>query len=291
MGAGSISSSLNVDCNGNVEIDDDYVDKLYLKSDIPSNNESDKEDVLTNSSSPRRYVSDVPVVNKSSVVDGGSVSTKGTKTKTKIVASNLNMDYYDGSKLIAYIKTTSNTPIKGVKVTFKVNGKTYNRTSDSNGKVVLGITNGITLYPGSYSCLIKFAGNSAYAASNKTVTITVKKWNTKITANNLACYYNDSINLVATLQNSSNKAIKGKSLSFIINGVTYSRTTDSSGKATLSLPNLNPGSYSCLIKFAGDKVNASCNKTVTVTVNKWSTQISASDLACYYNDSIELIAP
>ena len=290
MGAGSISSSLNVDCNGNVEIDDDYVDKLYLKSDIPSNNESDKEDVLTNSSSPRRYVSDVPVVNKSSVVDGGSVSTKGTKTKTKIVASNLNMDYYDGSKLIAYIKTTSNTPIKGVKVTFKVNGKTYNRTSDSNGKVVLGITNGITLYPGSYSCLIKFAGNSAYAASNKTVTITVKKWNTKIVANNLACYYNDSINLVATLQNSSSKAIKGKSLSFIINGVTYSRTTDSSGKATLSLPNLNPGSYSCLIKFAGDKVNASCNKTVTVTVNKWSTQISASDLACYYNDSIELIA-
>ncbi|MDD6049114.1 MAG: hypothetical protein PUB95_06630, partial [Methanobrevibacter ruminantium] len=103
MGAGSISSSLNVDCNGNVEIDDDYVDKLYLKSDISSNNKSDKEDVLTNSSSPRRYVSDVPVVNKSSVVDGGSVSTKGTKTKTKIVASNLNMDYYDGSKLIAYI--------------------------------------------------------------------------------------------------------------------------------------------------------------------------------------------
>ncbi|MDO5842405.1 MAG: Ig-like domain-containing protein [Methanobrevibacter ruminantium] len=169
MGAGSISSYLNVDCNGNVEIDDDYVDKLYLKSDISSNNKLDKEDVLTNSSSPRRYVSDVPVVNDSSVVDGGSVSTKGTKTKTKIVASNLNMDYYDGSKLIAYIKTTSNTPIKGVKVTFKVNGKTYNRTSDSNGKVVLGITNGITLYPGSYSCLIKFAGNSAYAASNKTV--------------------------------------------------------------------------------------------------------------------------
>ena len=47
MGAGSISSSLNVNCNGNVEIDDDYVNKLYLKSDISSNNKSDIKITLT----------------------------------------------------------------------------------------------------------------------------------------------------------------------------------------------------------------------------------------------------
>ncbi len=246
------------------------------------------EDELNSAGSFNSFDGDVNFANGSSVVNDGSASTSSTKTKTKIVASNLNMNYYDGSKMIAYIKTSSNKPIKGLKVTFKVNGKTYNRTSDSNGKVVLGITKGITLYPGTYSCVIKFAGTSAYAASSKTVNITVKKWNTKILANNLACYYNDSVNLVATLQNSSSKAIKGKSISFIINGVTYSRTTDSSGKATLSLPKLNPGTYSCQIKFAGDKVNASSTKTINVTVNKIPTTLYAYGLNITYGDEYKI---
>lgn len=287
LSSSEISNSLEIDCNEDIGLDEKESDKYDSTNNVDANDKLLVANVDSNDSS-NCLKDGVHFSNVSSVASDVSYTASSSKTKTKIVASNLNMNYYDGSKMIAYIKTSSNKPIKGLKVTFKVNGKTYNRTSDSNGKVVLGITKGITLYPGTYSCVIKFAGTSSYAASSKTVNITVKKWNTKILANNLACYYNDSVNLVATLQNSSSKAIKGKSISFIINGVTYSRTTDSSGKATLSLPKLNPGTYSCQIKFAGDKVNASSSKTINVTVNKIPTSLYAYGLNITYGDEYKI---
>ncbi|AMK15160.1 Ig-like domain-containing protein [Methanobrevibacter olleyae] len=289
------SNSLEIDNNENIRlVNQESNEKFYSKNKVEANNNlNDGECLISNvdsNSSVNSFGIDTQFVNSPSLVnDRSSVTTKSTKTKTKVVASNLNMNYYDGSKLVAYIKTSSNKPIKGLKITFKVNGKIYNRTSDSNGKVVLGVTKGITLYPGTYSCLVKFAGTSTYAASSKTVTITVKKWNTKLLANNLVCYYNDSVNLVATLQNSSSKSIKGKSISFLINGVTYSRTTDSSGKASLSLPKLNPGSYSCLVKFAGDRINTSSSKTVTVTVNKLDTNLVVLDSVIDYDNKLVVL--
>ena len=203
-----------------------------------------------------------------------SVSSLGaSKTSTVITASNLTMSYYDGHKLIATIKTSSGKAISGLKVTFTVNGVTYNRTSNASGKVVLGVKNGIPFAPGNYSCVIKFAGTSAYAASSKTVKITINKWGTKLVANNYSYDYGVNGKLVATLQNSSGKAISGKSINFTINGKSYSVKTNSSGKATLDLSGLDPGSYSCVIKYVGDKVNNTCSKTVTVTVNKVSSKI------------------
>ena len=212
-----------------------------------------------------------------------SVSSLGaSKTSTVITASNLTMSYYDGHKLIATIKTSSGKAISGLKVTFTVNGVTYNRTSNASGKVVLGVNNGIPFVPGNYSCVIKFAGTSTYAASSKTVTITVNKWGTMLVANNYSMIYNTTGTLVATLQNSSGNIISDKSLIFNINGQNYTVKTASNGKATLNLPNLNPGVYSCIIKYVGDKINDTCSKTVTVTVNKIPTSIYAYGLNLTY---------
>ncbi len=71
-----------------------------------------------------------------------------------------------------------------------------------------------------------------------------------------------------------------KPVQFTINGKTYSKTTNSKGQASLGI-SLTPNTYSCKISFAGDKINTASSKTVTVTVNKLSTKIIASDLHVY----------
>lgn len=95
--------------------------------------------------------------------------------------------------------------------------------------------------------------------------------------------------MVATLQNSSGKGITGKSLSFMINGQNYAVKTDSNGKATLTLPNLNPGTYSCIIKYSGDKINGTCSKTIDITVNKIPTSIYAYGLNLTYGRDSKIL--
>lgn len=163
-------SDYSLESDDSTLVDDLDEDNVYA-DDIFNDSYSNSEDIVYDSSFSR--------------FKDNSISSLGaSKTSTKIVASDLTMSYYDGHKLIATIKTSDGKAIKGLKVTFNVNGVTYNRTSNASGKVVLGITNGITLTPGTYSCVIKFAGTNAYAASSKTGT--VNKWGTKLSASNCA---------------------------------------------------------------------------------------------------------
>ena len=183
------------------------------------------------------------------------------------------------------MQNSSSKAIKGKSISFIINGVTYSRTTDSSGKATLSLPK---LNPGTYSCQIKFAGDKVNSSSTKTINVVVNKWSTKLFANDLVCTYNDSVNLTAVLDNNYNKPLSLKSISFEINGTTYLSTTDSSGKAIMPLPNLNPGTYSCIIKFAGDNFSSTSTKTINVTVNKIPTSIYAYGLNITYGDEYKI---
>ena len=153
-------------------------------------------------------------------------TVKFTKTGT------LSMDYNAGAKCKVKVVDSNGKAVKGKTVTFKINGKTYKKTTNSEGVVTLKITNAVT--PGLYKLTANYDGQKI----SKTVkvkqtlksakTVSIKKSAKKLT-------------LKATLKTSAGKAIKNKKVSFKLNGKTYSAKTSSKGivKVTVKKSALN----------------------------------------------------
>lgn len=62
--------------------------------------------------------------------------------------------------------------MKNIKVSLKVNGKTYSANTNSKGQASIKITK--LTKKGSYNAVITFAGNAYYNKLTKTVKITCK---------------------------------------------------------------------------------------------------------------------
>lgn len=99
---------------------------------------------------------------------------KITKQPTKLTAAK--KTFKAKSKVKSYtvtLKDNKGKPIKKVKVTIKVKGKTYKAVTNSKGKATFKITK--LTKKGSYTSVVKFAGNGYYSASSKSVKIVVKR--------------------------------------------------------------------------------------------------------------------
>ena len=96
-----------------------------------------------------------------------------TKKVAKIIASN-KKTFKKSKKVKKYTITlkSGKNPIKKVKVTLKIKGKTYKATTNAKGKATFKITK--LTKKGKHVAKIKFAGNKNYKASSKSIKIIVK---------------------------------------------------------------------------------------------------------------------
>ena len=81
-----------------------------------------------------------------------------------------------------------------------------------------------------------------------------------------------STNFTVTLKNNVTKSVlSSKKIVFTLvdSNVSYNRTTNSSGKAALSIHKM--GSYDIMVSFAGDKTYEEGNQTFTLNVSKGKT--------------------
>jgi hypothetical protein len=107
------------------------------------------------------------------------------------------------------------------------------------------------------------------------------KITTKINANKPFLYYTQAGQLIGYLKDSNNNAVKNKQVSILLNGKTFTRTTDNSGKIILNL-NLVPNKYNVKIKFMGDADYSSCYYDTFIKVNKLPISIKTSDYSTYW---------
>ncbi len=107
-----------------------------------------------------------------------------------------------------------------------------------------------------------------------------------IVANDVSLYYKNGTRLNVNLYNGNDTPLSNQSLIFTINGVEYTRTTDSKGGASIAL-NLNSGSYLGNIRFLGNEKYAPANKTVNINV---LPTIYGNDLVKYYHNSSQYYA-
>ena len=143
---------------------------------------------------------------------------------------------------------------------------------DENGTV-------IALREGEGSVLIKVGGDGVYAENCTVVNVTVYK-NLFVSAPDLTKYYKGPEKFVVNVTDSKNNPLADKSVNITINGVTYYRTTDENGTASLDI-NLNSGEYLVNVVVDDEKVNS----TVTVKAT-----IDASDITKVFRNGTQYYA-
>ncbi|WP_299521858.1 Ig-like domain-containing protein [uncultured Methanobrevibacter sp.] len=195
------------------------------------------------------------------------------KTSTIISSPPVEMYYKDGSKLIATLTDNNNNmhhPISNAKVIININGINYTRITNSNGQAILSLN----LESGEYIANVIFEGCDFYHSASSISKINIKS---TINGGDLTKYYKNSSQYYAKFSDNHGNPIVNQEVNFNINGVFYTRTTNSNGLAKLNI-NLNPGHY--IITAHNPKTNEEKSNKVTVL----PTISANSNLVKYYKN-------
>ena len=148
---------------------------------------------------------------------------------------------------VKLIKPDGSIAGAGEKVTFNINGVYYERTTNESGIAKMNIN----LNPGDYIITAEYAGCKV---SNKIKVLPTIK------AQDLTKKYGTPNPFTATLLDGEGKPLANEKVTFNINGVFYTRTTDADGIAKLNI-NLQAGKYIITSSYNG------LNIANTVTVH------------------------
>ena len=129
--------------------------------------------------------------------------------------------------------------LKNKNVQFNINGVFYTKTTNDKGIAMIGIN----LNPGKY---IITAKNLVTGEQSSNI-ITVKSL---IVQKDLTKHYLNASKFQTTIYNKDGSLAVNKEVTFNINGVLYTRKTDSKGAASLAI-NLRPGEYIITTMFDG----------------------------------------
>ncbi|MBR0057847.1 MAG: hypothetical protein IJP99_00730 [Methanobrevibacter sp.] len=145
--------------------------------------------------------------------------------------------YKNASRYSLKVLDDKGSPLAGESVSFNINGVFYTRTTNSDGIASLNIN----LEPGTYII------TAIYGESR--VSNTIKVLNV-IETNDVIMNYHDGTKFIATILDGQGKAYPNQSVTFNINGIMYTRTTNATGTANLNI-NLLPGKYIITSIFNG----------------------------------------
>ena len=196
------------------------------------------------------------------------------KLNTTISAKDSTYVINYGGKYSMTVKDVNGNVLSGKNVTFTLNGENIGSvTTNTNGVATISLTSKIlkAAKAGKKDFVIKFAGDSNYNGSSKTVKLTVKKEKTKIDAKNKNFKSNTKVKkLTITLKNSKGKGVKKVKVTLKIKGQkAITAKTNSKGKATFKIKTLKKkGKYTAKITYKGNNYYNKATKNVKITVKK-----------------------
>ena len=149
--------------------------------------------------------------------------------------------YKNASKYTLRIIGDNGKPVgEGVTVKLNINGVFYERKTNASGYMNMNIN----LPPGTYTVTAEYNG---LMASNKITVLSV------LETHNLVMKYKDGSKFEAKVLDGQGKPYAGQTVTFNINGVFYTKTTEASGIARLNI-NLMPGEYIITSSYNGSNV-------------------------------------
>ena len=182
---------------------------------------------------------------------------------------NVNKYYKGPEKLNVYLKDGSNNPISGENINININGKSYTRTTDDKGIASLALN----LNSGNYTANIKY--NGRFGSNSTSANIKISD---TVSGSDIVKRYKNNTQYYAKFLDTSGRPLANQDVSFNINGIFYTRTTDNSGVAKLNI-NLIPGDYTitAINPVNGDQCS---NKVKVLTV-----LVDGHDVTKYYRNA------
>ncbi|MBO5152178.1 MAG: Ig-like domain-containing protein, partial [Methanobrevibacter sp.] len=196
-----------------------------------------------------------------------TVTVKKIDTSIDVDSSSLELEIGDNSSIVATL-----TPADAGNVTFTSSNSSV-VTVDAKGNVK-------AVGAGEANITVSFAGDDKYAAAeNKTVEVTVADYMV-VSAPDLTKYYNGPERFVVAVTDSKGNPLANQSVNITINGVTYSRTTNDNGTASMAI-RLVGGQYN--VTTIVDNITVYSTVTVLPTVN-------ATDLVKVFRNGTQFYA-
>lgn len=127
----------------------------------------------------------------------------------------------------------------------------------------------ITLNPGKYTIFYQFNGSNKYLESHASSTIYIVPNDTKINTHieiNTNIIHENGEYFIGILKDSLDNSISNATCYISVNGVTYTKTTDSKGEFKLKI-RLNKGTYSVFCNFNNNNKYDSCFTHVLLNVS------------------------
>ena len=200
-------------------------------------------------------------------------TTNVVKKKTTLTAPDIKMHYKDGTMFTATLKYNKKT-IQNAKIQIKINGETFIKTTDKQGKVYLNLN----YKSGKYIVLCTCNGNSEFESSSSKSAVIIKS---TVKCDDLTKYYKNKATYYSTFYDKKGKLLKDTAIKFKLNSKTHSVKTNSKGVAKLDI-NLNPGKYSIISQNL--KTSESITKTITI-----KSLIETKDLTMNFEDGSKFI--
>ena len=165
---------------------------------------------------------------------------------SKLTASDVTIYREFGGKFKVKL-AVGDMPLASKKVHVTVNGVTYTLTTNKNGEAFLSIG----LRANTYTATFSYDGEQNINLASGSAKIIVKNAiKTKFAVVDAPKYVQGIKKAFSVkLTDSSGKALKGKTVTFKVNGVSYKSTTDSNGKASIQI-GLKKGTYTVSYSFA-----------------------------------------
>ena len=175
-----------------------------------------------------------------------------------------------GNSYAITLLDSNNAAASGKLVQFTLSGKTYNATTDSNGKASLPVS----LAAGTYPLEIYFAGDDTLNGSTRTIDLKVTANTPSITVGSTTVIRGKY--LYVYLKDGNGKAMANQKVSIKINGKTYEKTTNSNGRAALNIK-LTGSKYSTKVYFYKSGIYSAASKSFTLKISDNKPKITVAN--------------
>lgn len=175
----------------------------------------------------------------SSKANNNAAKSTSKTTKTKLKIKTYSNFVKKGDKYYMYLVDSQGNPVAKKKVKVTLNGKTYKRTTASNGKFAVKVN----VKTSSVKIKVRFAGNKKYHSLSRNIrtyvqsSFKIKIGNSKLLTNGFLRIY----------LRGSYKSIAKKTLKISIGKMTFSTKTNSEGFVIIK-PQLDPKLYKVTVK-------------------------------------------
>ena len=157
------------------------------------------------------------------------------KQPVKIDVPDIDLYYKNGTRFVAKLSDENGNNLANQLLIFTISGINYTRTTDDQGYASIAIN----LIPGDYNFIVYYGGNEKYFNTKATTSCTVLP---TIYGENIVKYFRNGTCYYATFLNGDGSPLTNTDVTFNINGVFYTRTTNAVGVARLNI-NLPPKDY------------------------------------------------